>query len=484
MKKFICLFMIALMISPALIACGEQTDVTSDTTTQAVESTTSIYDENGFIKDTLPDNLNYNGKTVTLLGWKETFNEFGRGEIDGDSINDAVYYRDEHVQERLGVKFVQSNILTNQANEVLAAIQASINAQDGAYDILRTHSQTPGMLSINNMLIDLRNEEYINFDMPWWLPEYTKAATIEGSTYFASGDISPTLWRMMDMNFCNFDLLSKYNLEDPQVMAIEGKWTLDKMLTMITGVYEDLNQNGLKDGKDQFGLMSTQAILDAYFYASGTTIIERDEDDKLILSKNFAGEKIISIIEKMGAVFSTKDAYISTGDWGEITKEGRALFINAEVYFSERFLTDAAYTFKVLPVPKYSEDQETYPIVLSNPFTVYSIPADAPDSSMSAAVMEAMASDSYRRITPVIYDKLIKLRYVGSDTDAAMIDIIREGVIFDTARMFAFNFPNFYAFRTHVQNNLGTWSSTVAGLTESYTKTIETITKSYQDLKK
>ena len=309
-------------------------------------------------------------------------------------------------------------------------------------------------------------------------------ATIEGKNLLNNSDICPSIWRMMDMNLCNYDMLQKYQLEDPQALAIEGKWTLDKQLEMVTGIYEDLNKNNQKDAEDQFGIMSTLAITDAYFYCTGAKMLEKDANGKLTLSKDWAGQKVIDIIERMGNYYSTDDGFITNefNEYSKIASEGRALFLNCEVYFSESFLADASYNFKVLPVPKYSESQENYPIVLSNPFTVYSIPLDAADPDMSAAVLEAMASESYRKVTPIMYEKLIKLRYVGSETDSAMIDIIRKGITFDTARLFYFNFTDLYAFRRHIQGNLRTWTSTVTGLTESYKKVVEEISTKYASL--
>lgn len=480
MKKYITLLLVVLMLLPALVACRDN-GASADTTQNPADTTSA--DTTGELKDNLPDNLNYNGATITLLGWTETFNEFGQEEKVGDPIYYAIYNRDRMVEQRLGIKMEQINTLINYAPDVIKAIQPSILSQDHAYDILRTHSQTPGQLALNNLLVNLRDLEYIDFDKPWWSPEYTEAAKIEGKIYFATGDISPSFWRMMYMNYCNYDLLRKYDLADPQQLAIEGEWTLDKQLEMVTGIYEDLNQNDNKDSDDLFGIMSTYAVLDAYFYSTGANIVEKDAEGQLSLSNSFGGEKVVQVIEKLGSFFNTNSGFITNTDYGKITREGRALFINCEVYFSEKFLTEADYTFKVLPVPKFSDDQKNYPIVLSNPFSVYSIPADARDVNMSAAVMEAMASESYRSVTPVMYEQLIKLRYVGSETDSAMIDIIRQGLTFDTARMFSNSFTDFEAFRRHVQNNLTTWASTVAGFSDSYRAVIDNITNTYKTLK-
>jgi len=62
-------------------------------------------DENGYLKDSLPADLNYGGQTVTFLAWDgQAYEEFDVEAINGETVNDALYNRNRTAENRLGVK--------------------------------------------------------------------------------------------------------------------------------------------------------------------------------------------------------------------------------------------------------------------------------------------------------------------------------------------------------------------------------------------
>ena len=65
---------------------------------QSAEETTAA-------RDTLPDDLDFGGKTVNLFVDREMLIPEYNAEQDGDIVNDAIYERNNAVQERLNVTF-------------------------------------------------------------------------------------------------------------------------------------------------------------------------------------------------------------------------------------------------------------------------------------------------------------------------------------------------------------------------------------------
>ena len=61
------------------------------------------------------------------------------------------------------------------------------------------------------------------------------------------------LWYMTVM-FYNVSLAKTYGIEDLHDTVLSGKWTLEKMETVIKDAYRDTNANGVKDVGDNFGL--------------------------------------------------------------------------------------------------------------------------------------------------------------------------------------------------------------------------------------
>ena len=118
MKKTARLLALALVLVMMLtaVACGgtkepvgEETTTTTTpvgevTTTTAVAETESPYDKDGYLKSDLPEDLNFGGETVTVLYWEDVEHvEFESEEITGDIVKDAIYTRNIHVEEKLGV---------------------------------------------------------------------------------------------------------------------------------------------------------------------------------------------------------------------------------------------------------------------------------------------------------------------------------------------------------------------------------------------
>ena len=112
MKKIISLILALMMLLPAAVACAESTGE-GDTTTAAPSAATTVdttpvtespYDENGYLKDNIPE-LNYGGETVDVLYWSNAKNVEYVAEDDGDSVNASIYYRNLAVEERLGITF-------------------------------------------------------------------------------------------------------------------------------------------------------------------------------------------------------------------------------------------------------------------------------------------------------------------------------------------------------------------------------------------
>ena len=97
-KRTLAILLASLMLLPVLAACGE---VEEPTDTKPSSQTTSAEEgENSIPDDELPNDLYYNGETITFI----SVNDMDYDELTGDTVEDAVYERNKAVEERLGVK--------------------------------------------------------------------------------------------------------------------------------------------------------------------------------------------------------------------------------------------------------------------------------------------------------------------------------------------------------------------------------------------
>ena len=153
--RAIALVLVAITLLPMIIACADRTDTPSDTTaggnngdagnvaTTAIPETTSPYDENGYLKDTLSPDLNFNNYKFNMLGWNTSLPDFYVEMDMGDTVVDTIFFRNLAVEERLGITLSANLINGDNSNQVpfvehaMAAVLAGGNCE---YDLIGCYS--------------------------------------------------------------------------------------------------------------------------------------------------------------------------------------------------------------------------------------------------------------------------------------------------------------------------------------------------------
>lgn len=483
-KKITALFLALLMTAPTFVSCsdsGNNGDTDADKTVTDVagaednttpeEETDSNVDENGYVKDSLPE-LDFGGQTVNVLYWSDVENqEFEAEEFTGENVNDAIYQRNLNVEDTLGITYNWIGTAGNGSNidAYVAKVREAYTAGDNAYDILASYSRTIMASVINGFTTNLETAPYLDFEKPWWPDNLLTESTINDHLYLVSGDISTNVLHMMYCVYYNKQLIEDYQLEDPTELVFENQWTLDKLVSMTTDGYLDLNGNGQKDINDQFGFTIVNYHNDAFYTGSDLKLVEHDTEKTLIISPDFFGEKAISVIEKLGPWESSNDVYVGS-DYETPFTEGRSIFTINRAHYASKALRDSELSYGIVPVPKYDEAQQNFRTVMGNPVTLYSVSANCQYVDICAAVLECMGSNGYRLTTPAIFENNMKKKYSVDDVNAQMYDIVRESVSFELGR-----FMNKYLsditdiFFAALVGNDANWGSTAA----KYTKVLD-----------
>jgi len=285
--------LLALSLMLTAMACGNsgKTDATEGdvtttaapageaaTTTAPVAETENPYDENGYLKNDLPEDLNFNGETVTVLYWNDVEHpEFESEGITGDIVNDAIYNRNVHVEEKLGVTLGFVHTKGNGSN--IAAFKNFVGnafaAGESEYDLIASYSRTTAACAQAGYCLDLLELDYLNFENPWWPSSLIDIVGIGDSMYFASGDASVNVLHMMYCTLYNKDLITEYNLQDPVELVRSGKWTIEAMKTMSKDLYQDLDNDNKKSAGDFFGTTVGSYHIDALYTGSGLRLVEQ-----------------------------------------------------------------------------------------------------------------------------------------------------------------------------------------------------------------
>ena len=443
MKKIriIAALLALLMVLPLAVACsGKDGDDAENTVSTQGGSSTGEYDANGYLKDYIPADLRYDGdgepKEVTVLAWSEVKYDFYNDGLTEDIISNAVFERKTVVEDRLGVKleYVLEPGNNNNRTKFVEKVTTAYYGGSADYDIIGSYSMTAPFLSIQGMLADMSENQYMRFDGPWWNDTLLDGCSIGDELYFVSGDMAVSTLSEVFCIQVNMDMLDEKKLDDPRQIVADGEWTLAKMFEMITDVYDDYGATG-KDESDVYGLiLSAPPVLDAFLIGSDIRYVDRNANNVYSLTDTFESEKTYDLI---GLILRKRT---QENDFAEI--EGYKHFANGNSLFTLCTMGEvitgkstAKFTYSVIPIPMHDDEQKSYKTTLGYPYTMFSVPTNAYDTEMSGVILECMASEGYRQLRPVIYDA-VKYQNSNDELDVKMFDIIIEGITYDIGRIF------------------------------------------------
>lgn len=452
----ICCVMIASMLF-TIVSCrrNEETSNDSETTNDVSEIAT---DKNGLEVDGIEEYIDYGGREVGILGWS------GGGEIDfdrqsGTTLAHAIFARNAAVEERLGVK-LRINSSINGGNPTQAEYIATVETMlSGAtdYDLLAPYSMIPAVLAMDGFLVNLAEKEQLQLEgKPWWSQDILENSLINGKVFFMSGPISPKLLYETMAIMVNLDMVDAYMLEDPRTLVKDYKWTMEKMFEMSRGIGTDVTGNGKDDG-DKYGLIMVNTLVDGFVASNGMRYLDGYIDqntnvETLFLDRDFDnGLKIIDLIDRISSVTKTPDVWVvnSTNSF----YLGNALFLTATFDNIRENKEKMTFNYGYLPYPMESEDQQRYYSTAGFPYSMWCIPKASLDTDCAAYTLECLASESYRKVQPVVHDD-IKFKFSGDVINTEMFDIIVGSITFDYGRLFNNNF-------TFVQSPVWTFRDSV-----------------------
>ncbi len=487
--------LIIAMMLPLAISCAETTP--PDQTTASTEgpanpgdSETEAPEETVFAPSDIPEDLRFDGETIKFLYWSDVENpEFFVEDSNGESVNDAIYRRNERVQEQFGIVLEFTGTPGNYENQK-AFINTCINStQSGsdAHDFFCGYSMTGATLMTQGIAQDLTSYDIIEFDKPWWPNSLIEKATIKDGVYFASGDISTNFLYMMYCCVFNKEMLAAFyqmSAEDLYTLVYDQQWILDKFIELSTDVFLEANGDDTASIGDRFGFVTHNIHFDSFYTASNLYTILPDEDGNVMLSDDLFSEKTLDLLNKLCPfIHNSGDCFLTSSQ--DIFANDQALFSIDRVQITNKKLRDVGFSYGILPIPKYDAEQEDYYTCMAFPFTTYVLSAASTHSEAAAATLELMAYQSYLNITPALFEESMKLRYADQSDDSLMFDTIRETVVIDLGRLLATQLDNlsYSLFRSTVNNNTaGAWASSKAVQTKAFNKKLLDINKALANL--
>ena len=491
MKRFICL-LLTISLSAAFVSCSVSGDGKQDTTAFSTDSdetaeNTSAESTLYFEPDTLPENLDLGNETVVILtvdgsSWK---NEIFVEELSSEPVSDSVFNREKYVEDRLNVSIEPSMCVPGKYNETVSLQHAS---DDNNYQAFAARTVYFAPLVFDNILTDLYDLNYLDLSKPWWSDLFTAESEIADHLFLATGSLALSINKFKYVIFYNKRLAESYksaypDLEDIYSLVVDGKWTLDKLQELTEEIYEDVNGNSERDEEDVYGFgIVTDAPIDTVWSSFDMRILGKDDDGwfsmELNKDKVFSSlDMLVKLIHQSTGTFNQDG--ISMAPLEQKFASGSILFIEGMLMSAETSsLRNMQDDYGMIPFPKYDVSQKEYYSYAWDQYISFSIPATNPNPDAAAAVLEAMASYSYRETVPIYLDIALKGKYMSDAKSRRMVDIIVDGFRIDSAWIYSRSTGGFgTSFRSAVAGNSSNYAS-------DYTKATMMVNIAIKDLKK
>ena len=444
-KKILCVLILAAVLTAAgLASCGDNSsggagDGQPNGATGPIPDQAPDTDTGEDSKYAVADDLgafDFNGHTFTVLareGWR-----LDAEEQVGEVLNDTIYRRNRNIEERFNFKLRE---ILFDTYDVAPVTKTLLLAGDSTYDIMLIRGPTAFEYASAGLLRPITDLPYINLSKPYWDEWLTAQFTIANRSFFAAGVYDINTYGAAAMLF-NKPLAQDLGIEDIYSVVRDGSWTFDKFSEFGKMAMRDLNGDGIITADDRHAFLGvTRGVQPAFWIAGGAKTISFDDDDIPYLSAT--EEKFINVWFKM------VDILVTDGLWFHnlpdpndhspenhafldgIFRDGRSLFIRGGAG-SARDFRDMDIDFGIIPYPKFDAQQENYYSQLAWIEPV-SIPIYAGDDELerTSAILEALACESYRLVTPVYIDLVLRTKFTRDDESEEMLDIIFANRIFD-----------------------------------------------------
>lgn len=422
-----------LMSGSVLLSCGSDTGTPAETTGSDTAPVTEAVTEEGieFVNDSLPDNLNFNGRKFTI--YTASYKEFFEGpeESTGDVVDDAVIDRNRAVEERLNIELEYFFDGTAQWDTIAGILSKFIMAGDTTYDLFTGQQYGITTLLANGGFVNVYDLEHLDFTKPWWNNRYMDELSIgKDARFFLVSDFFISAFLSTHVVFFNKTMYGKLH-EDPNELynyVLDGTWTLDKMTQVAKDAYVDLNNNGQTDIDDQLGYVTYKpaASVDPFMYLSDIEFTPHDSEGNVTIS--IVNEQCVDLTNKIVEYFHQPGSLYETesGAPNQSFINGKAQFLGINTISAAKSFRDMKDDFSFLPYPKLTEAQEHYNCVVADIVAPGAVPGTSLNLDMAGAVIEALSSESYRSVLPTYYETALKIKYSRDDITSQIIDIIHD----------------------------------------------------------
>ena len=439
-KKTLILLLALLMLLPLVVACKKKEpdaavgdSGSGDSVSETETGKYDVYDDLG--------EFDMGGRTVNIgQSYEEDYSdEVDPDRLTGDVINDAVYKRNGAVEKRLNIQ-IKKLVAEGDGYKVVNNMETAMTSGQKAYDLILNSSYMTCSRVTRGLFNDLKKVDNLNLSKVYWSQLLNETYTIGGAQYVATGAVSTSFYKFMFVNLLNERVLSETTGEVPDIIGIvkEGKWTMEYQTELIKNYYTDLGNPG-KGEDDKLGFVGNTGIMfDAYLSSGDVRVLKKGSDG--FYTYDFDYTRATAVMDDLvklitsPAAFCYQDTNSMEDDMIKTFVKGNTLIGAARLIQLEgQQMKQMKDKYTILPVAKWDESQPEYYSLISDRFTAMAMSSmvTGDDVALMGAVMEALASESYRTVTPVYFETVLRSRLASNPENWEILERITQNVKMD-----------------------------------------------------
>ena len=367
-----------------------------------------------------------------------------------------MYARNTAVEERFNVELIGNKVST--AGGVAQIVTPVLTAGATDYDILVGYQYYDIGLAATGLMYNFNRiaDSQLNIENDWWSTDYINNINYGDKLYWLTGDVTLAHIGTIAASYVNARIYSEYCQDDYGHLydiVRDKEWTFDLMIMMCEDAYVDTNGNDKYDDGDQYGFINSLGVEMAY--CAGIDSSVRDADGNITVAID--NDKTADIMWYCNEIWTSRVAVSNNTEQGQYK-----LFANGEgmVYFrdlmaaEDELFRNMEDDFYIVPIPMGDEYAcEGYRSTCMTGNNVVGLAHTTQYPAECTMILEALAAESYRSVTPIYYDTILKDRYTRDNDSKEMIDMVRSLVGVDFVNTWSFGYTDAYNFYLTFDSN-------------------------------
>ncbi len=417
----------------ALVGCGEKKP--TETTAQSDAESDASSAEGEVLG--VPQTADYGGEDFNILSaGSVAYSDFTFEEESSLALENAQYKRKALVEQNYNVSIHETvkQAYSSGGGPGYMQISTDVSAGDCNYDLALIAGYDVSVLAYSGLLYDLNSVPGVDLSKSWWDQKANESLEVNGVMFFTTGEITCSDNHAAFVILFNKGLMKDYQLEDPYSLVYDGEWTMDKFAELCKTVTEDLNQDGVMDANDRFGLLVWDDSAVGIVNAAGQRCCTINDEG--VIELTLYNETTVAALEKYFSIaYDTQYAYTyqrqSGYDEQTLWAGNHGLFWTTWLGIVPRY-REMENDFGILPYPKLNAEQEDYYTTIA-PYNSQFIcmPLVQNDVERAGVITEALAYYGKQIVTPAYYDVNLIGQSTRDEESEDMLDIMFDNLVFD-----------------------------------------------------